>query len=181
MPFGSYQESPQLAFHNAARLMSQGAQMVKLEGGSWTAPIVRFLTERGIPVCAHLGFTPQSVNALGGYRVQGRDEAAARALKADAGQLVEAGAAMLLLEMIPAALAQELTNATPVPVIGIGAGSGCSGQVLVLHDMLGLTQGTAFRFVRNFLDGSASIDLAVRQYVADVKSGRFPDNTLHGF
>jgi 3-methyl-2-oxobutanoate hydroxymethyltransferase len=181
MPFGSYQESPELALRNAARLMRQGAQMVKLEGGSWTAPIVRFLADRGVAVCAHLGFTPQSVNALGGYRVQGRDEAAARALKADAGELVRAGAVMVLLEMVPAALAQELTNATPVPVIGIGAGSGCSGQVLVLHDMLGLTPGTPFRFVRNFLEGSASIELAVRQYVTDVKSGRFPDNTLHGF
>src|SRR5216683_610636 len=181
MPFGSYQESADVAMRHAALLMQQGAQMVKLEGGGWTAPIVRFLVERGVPVCAHLGFTPQSVHALGGYRVQGRDEAAARVLRCHAEELAGAGAELLVLEMVPAALARDLTKTLPIPVIGIGAGAGCSGQVLVLHDMLGVTGGEPLRFVRNFLDGSASIELAVRQYVTDVKSGRFPDDKIHGF
>jgi 3-methyl-2-oxobutanoate hydroxymethyltransferase len=181
MPFGSYQESAEIAMRHAALLMQQGAQMVKLEGGGWTAPIVRFLVDRGVPVCAHLGFTPQSVHALGGYRVQGRDEAAARVLRCQAEELAGAGAELLVLEMVPAALARDLTKSLSIPVIGIGAGVGCSGQVLVLHDMLGLTGGEPLRFVRNFMDGSASIELAVRQYVADVKSGRFPDDALHGF
>jgi 3-methyl-2-oxobutanoate hydroxymethyltransferase len=181
MPFGSYQESAEVAMRHAALLMQQGAQMIKLEGGGWTAPIVRFLVDRGIPVCAHLGFTPQSVHALGGYRVQGRDEAAARVLRCHAEELAAAGAELLVLEMVPAAVASEVTKALSIPVIGIGAGAGCSGQVLVLHDMLGLTGGTPLRFVRNFLDGSTSIELAVRQYVADVKGGRFPDDALHAF
>ena len=181
MPFGSYQESAEVAMRHAALLMQQGAQMVKIEGGGWTAPVVRFLVDRGIPVCAHLGFTPQSVHALGGYRVQGRDEAAARTLHCHAEELAAAGADLLVLEMVPAALARDLTKTLPIPVIGIGAGVGCSGQVLVLHDMLGVTGGEPLRFVRNFMDGSASIELAVRQYVTDVKNGRFPDDALHGF
>jgi 3-methyl-2-oxobutanoate hydroxymethyltransferase len=181
MPFGSYQESADVAMRHAARLMQQGAQMVKLEGGGWTAPTVRFLVDRGVPVCAHLGFTPQSVHALGGYRVQGRDEAAARTLRCHAEELAAAGAELLVLEMVPATVARDLTQSLSIPVIGIGAGVGCSGQVLVLHDMLGVTGGEPLRFVRNFLDGSASIELAVRQYVTDVKGGRFPDDALHGF
>jgi 3-methyl-2-oxobutanoate hydroxymethyltransferase len=155
--------------------------MVKLEGGGWTAPIVRQLAERGIPVCAHLGFTPQSVHALGGYRVQGRDARAASVLYTHAEELAAAGAGLLVLEMVPADLARDITKKLPVPVIGIGAGVGCSGQVLVLHDMLGLTRGTAPRFVRNFLEGQASIEAAVRQYVLDVKASKFPDDTVHGF
>jgi len=181
MPFGSYQESADVAMRHAVLLMQEGAQMVKLEGGGWTAPTVRFLVERGVPVCAHLGFTPQSVHALGGYRVQGRDEAAARTLRCQAEELAAAGAELLVLEMVPAALARDLTQTLSIPTIGIGAGVGCSGQVLVLHDMLGVTGGEPLRFVRNFLDGSASIAQAVRQYVADVKGGRFPDDALHGF
>jgi 3-methyl-2-oxobutanoate hydroxymethyltransferase len=181
MPFGSYQESAEVAMRHATRLMQAGAQMIKLEGGGWTAPIVRFLVDRGVPVCAHLGFTPQSVHALGGYRVQGRDEAAARVLRRHAEELAAAGAELLVLEMVPAAVARELTTTLSIPVIGIGAGVGCSGQVLVLHDMLGLTGGEPLRFVRNFLDGNASVALAVRQYVTDVKDGRFPVDALHGF
>jgi 3-methyl-2-oxobutanoate hydroxymethyltransferase len=181
MPFGSYQESTEQAMRNATLLMQQGAHMVKIEGGGWTAPIVRFLVDRGIPVCAHLGFTPQSVHALGGYRVQGRDEAAARVLCRQAEELAAAGAELLVVEMVPAAVARDLTNSLSIPVIGIGAGVGCSGQVLVLHDMLGLKSGEPLRFVRNFMDGSTSIEHAVRQYVADVKGGRFPDDALHGF
>src|ERR1700724_1329827 len=147
MPFGSYQESAEVAMRHAALLMQQGAQMVKLEGGGWTAPIVRFLVDRGVPICAHLGFTPQSVHALGGYRVQGRGEAAAEVLRRHAQEMAEAGAAMLVLEMVPAALPRELTKTLPIPTIGIGAGAGCSGQVLVLYDMLGLTGGEPLRFV----------------------------------
>ena len=181
MPFGSYQESAEVAMRHAALLMQRGAHMVKLEGGGWTAPIVRFLVDRGIPVCAHLGFTPQSVHALGGYRVQGRNETAAAVLRRHAEELAAAGAALLVLEMVPAVAASDLTKALPIPVIGIGAGVGCSGQVLVLHDMLGLTGGQPLKFVRNFLDGSASIEIAVRKYVSEVKAGRFPDDALHGF
>jgi len=181
LPFGSYQESAEVAMRNAALLMEQGAHMVKLEGGGWTAPIVRFLVDRGVPICAHLGFTPQSVHALGGYRVQGRGEAAAEVLRRHAQEMAEAGAAMLVLEMVPAALAGELTKTLPIPTIGIGAGAGCSGQVLVLYDMLGLTGGEPLRFVRNFLDGSAGIGAAAQKYVADVKAGRFPDDAIHSF
>ena len=181
MPFGSYQETAEAAMRNAALLMQQGAHMVKLEGGGWTAPIVRFLVDRGIPVCAHLGFTPQSVHALGGYRVQGRNEPAAALLRRHAEELAASGAELLVLEMVPAALARDLTKALPIPVIGIGAGAGCSGQVLVLHDMLGVTGGEPLRFVRNFMDGGDKIESAVRKYVAEVKAGRFPDDALHSF
>ncbi len=180
MPFASYQESPQQAWREAARLMQVGAHMVKLEAGSWTVPIVSFLAERGIPVCAHVGFTPQSVHALGGYRIQGRDAAATHKLQSLAEELVIAGAEMLLIELIPAVVARELTLRLKVPVIGIGAGRDCSGQVLVLHDLLGITAKVP-RFVRNFLDGNVSIAAAVSEFVADVKAGRFPDNTLHGY
>jgi 3-methyl-2-oxobutanoate hydroxymethyltransferase len=181
LPFGSYQESAETAMRNSVLLMQEGAHMVKLEGGGWTAPIVRFLVERGVPVCAHLGFTPQSVHALGGYRVQGRNEAAADTLLRHAEELASAGADLLVLEMVPADVALNLTKALPIPTIGIGAGSGCSGQVLVLHDMLGLTAGKPMRFVRNFMDGNAGIELAVRKYVTDVKGGRFPDDAIHAF
>jgi 3-methyl-2-oxobutanoate hydroxymethyltransferase len=181
MPFGTYQESAETAMRHATVLMQNGAHMIKLEGGGWTAPVVRFLVDRGVPVCAHLGFTPQSEHALGGKRVQGRDESAAGVLRRHAEELAAAGATMLVLEMVPAVLARELTQLLPIPTIGIGAGVGCSGQVLVLYDMLGATGGAPLRFVRNFLDGNATLELAVRQYVGDVKSSRFPDDALHGF
>lgn len=181
MPFGSYQESSSQALHNATLLMQAGAHMVKLEGGGWTAPLVRLLVERGIPVCAHLGFTPQSVHALGGYRIQGREEAAAATLQAHAEELAAAGARMLVLELVPAVVARELTAKLSIPVIGIGAGSGCSGQVLVLHDMLDVTRGKLPRFVRNFMEGGRSVQDAVRLYIRDVKSGAFPDDNLHGY
>jgi 3-methyl-2-oxobutanoate hydroxymethyltransferase len=174
MPFGSYQASPIAAYENAARLMQAGAQMVKLEGGAWLAPTVRRLTTRGIPVCAHLGLTPQSIHSLGGYRVQGRTEAAAAQLKRDALALQEAGAGMLVLELVPAALAAEVTHSLAVPTIGIGAGADCSGQVLVLHDMLDVYPGRRPRFVRNFMDGAPSIRAAIEAYVAAVKSRAFP-------
>ncbi len=181
LPFGSYQESKEQALRSATALMQAGAQMVKLEGGGWTAPTVGFLVERGIPVCAHLGLTPQTVHALGGYRIQGRDDEAAAVLKQHARELVDAGAAMLVLELIPSALARDITAASPIPVIGIGAGVDCSGQVLVLHDMLNLTAGKLPRFVRNFMQGSASAGDAVRRYVAAVKDKSFPDPELHTY
>ena len=179
LPFASYHASAEQAVQSAARLMQAGAQMVKLEGGGWTVPLVRLLVERCMPVCAHLGLTPQSVHALGGWRVQGRTEAAAARLRREAVDLAEAGAEMLVIELVPAALARELSATLPIPVIGIGAGAGCGGQVLVLHDMLGVSRGKPPRFVRDFLQGSPGIEAAVRQYVADVKSGVFPDDRVH--
>ncbi|HXS32077.1 MAG TPA: 3-methyl-2-oxobutanoate hydroxymethyltransferase, partial [Steroidobacteraceae bacterium] len=181
LPFGSYQQGPAQALASATMLMQAGAQMVKLEGGGWTAETVRFLVERGIPVCAHLGLTPQSVHALGGYRIQGRNDEAAATLLRHARELADAGAAMLVLELMPAAVAKQITDALDIPVIGIGAGVACSGQVLVLHDMLGITQGRLPRFVRNFMEGSAGIGDAITRYVADVKARRFPDDSLHGY
>lgn len=190
MPFGSYEASPQQAFESAAVLMRAGAQMVKIEGGGDIAHTVRFLVDRGIPVCGHLGLTPQRVHALGGFRIQGRDEAAAAQLKADAAALAQAGAAMLVLELVPSALAREITQAHPeMMTIGIGAGAGTTGQVLVLHDLLGLTSGKRPRFVRDFTrePGSAadapglSVAQALRRYVVDVKAGRFPDEAVHGY
>jgi 3-methyl-2-oxobutanoate hydroxymethyltransferase len=175
MPWGSYQESPAQAMRNASTLMAAGAQMVKLEGGEIMAETVAFLVARGAPVCAHIGLTPQSVHQIGGYRVQGRSESDAQRLKREAWALQEAGAAMIVLEMVPAALATEITaSLTTMATIGIGAGAGCAGQVLVLHDMLGVYPGKRPRFVRNFMDGAASIDEAVTRYVAQVKDGSFP-------
>ena len=174
MSFGSYQASPEQAYENAARLMAAGAQMVKLEGGEWLAPTVEFLVERGIPVCGHLGLQPQSVHRLGGYKAQGKTEASARALREGARRLADAGVALLVFEMIPADLAASLTAELTVPTIGIGAGPGCSGQVLVLYDMLGIYPGKPARFVRNFMNGSNSIEAAVAAYVRAVKEGSFP-------
>lgn len=181
LPFGTYEAGPDQALRSSAVLLQAGAQMVKLEGG-WTVETVHFLVERGIPVCAHLGLTPQSANALGGYRVQGRDEPSAQVLEHQARELAEAGAAMLVLELVPAALARRVQQRNPtLIVIGIGAGAGLAGQVLVLHDMLGVTQGKLPRFVRNFMAEGGSIEDAVRRYVAAVKDGRFPDETVHGY
>lgn len=174
LPFGSYQASPAQAFEAAAQLMAAGAHCVKLEGGAVMVDTVAFLSARGIPVCAHLGLLPQSVNTLGGYKVQGKSEPAARQLLADALALQQAGAGMIVLEAIPAALAAEVTQALHIPTIGIGAGPDCSGQVLVLHDMLGVTAGKPPRFVRNFMMGADSVQTAVSAYVKAVKSGEFP-------
>jgi 3-methyl-2-oxobutanoate hydroxymethyltransferase len=193
LPFGTYEASPEQAFASAAALMRAGAQMVKLEGGGYTAETVRFLTERGIPVCAHLGLTPQRVHAIGGYRVQGRDDAAAKVLLDDATALAQAGAAFLVLELVPSTVARHISSELPqLMTIGIGAGAGTTGQVLVLHDLLGLTGGTGGkrpRFVRDFtrVPGSAadapglSISQAVAAYVAAVKDGSFPDEAVHGY
>ncbi|MBY0557362.1 MAG: 3-methyl-2-oxobutanoate hydroxymethyltransferase [Burkholderiaceae bacterium] len=173
MPFGSY-ATPQAAFDNAVKLMQAGAHMVKLEGGAWLAETVRFLTERSVPVCAHLGLTPQSVHQLGGYKVQGKTLESADLLKADALALQAAGASLLVLEAIPTALGKETTDLLAIPTIGIGAGPDCSGQVLVMHDLLGVFPGRKARFVKNFMDGQTSIDAAISAYVSAVKDGSFP-------
>ena len=180
MPFGTFQVSPQEAFVHAEKLMVAGAQMVKLEGGAVMVETVRFLTERGIPVCGHIGLTPQSVNQLGGYRVQGKDSAAAQKILEDAIVLEQAGAGMIVLEAVPALLAAEITAALSIPTIGIGAGAECSGQVLVLHDMLDIYPGKKPRFVKNYMQGTASIADAVARYVREVKAGEFPGKE-HGF
>jgi 3-methyl-2-oxobutanoate hydroxymethyltransferase len=174
LPFGSYQASPQQAFKSAVRLMAAGAHMVKIEGGLEMADTVDFLTSRGVPVWAHIGLQPQSVNQLGGYRVQGRTADAETRILAEARALEDAGAGMLLLEAIPARLGKAVTAAAHVPTIGIGAGPDCSGQVLVLHDMLEVFPGKKARFVKNFMQGAPSIADAVRNYVSEVKARRFP-------
>ncbi len=181
LPFGSYHASVAQGIDSAVRLMQAGAHMVKLEGGGWTVPLAAALVERGIPVCGHLGLTPQSVHALGGWRVQGRDDRAAARLRQESRELADAGVAMMVLELMPSALGAELAEALPMPLIGIGAGPGTAGQVLVLHDMLGLTGGRVARFVRNFMAEGGSIADAVRRYVAAVKDGSFPDPALHGY
>ncbi len=175
MPFGTFQISPQEAFRNAAEIMAAGAQMVKIEGGRPMLETIAFLTERGIPVCGHLGLTPQSVHQLGGYKVQGKAEDDAQRLLDDARILEEAGAGMIVLEAIPASLASQVTAAAKVPTIGIGAGVDCHGQVLVLHDMLDVYPGKKAKFVKNFMKAAAgSIQDAVALYVAEVRSGKFP-------
>lgn len=181
LPFGSYQASREQALASATTLMQAGAHMVKLEGGGWTADTVRFLVERGIPVCAHLGLTPQSVHALGGWRIQGRDDAGAAVLHQHARELADAGATMLVLELMPGAVAASITQALRIPTIGIGAGPQCSGQVLVLHDMLGLAPGKPPRFVRDFAAGANGIGHAARRFVDAVKNATFPDPELHGY
>ena len=182
LPFGSYHESKEQALRSAAVLMQAGAHMVKLEGGGWTLDTVRFLVERGIPVCGHLGLTPQTVHALGGYRVQGKTEESAALLRREASALQDAGASLLVLEMVPTTLALEITQLlTHCPTIGIGAGNGTSGQVLVLHDMLGMNLGKMARFVHNFLDGAAGVRGAMQAYVRAVKNGSFPDNAIHAW
>ncbi len=182
LPFGSYHESREQALRSATVLMQAGAHMVKLEGGGWTAEVVHFLVERGIPVCAHLGLTPQTVHALGGYRVQGKGEEAATTLKRHAHELQDAGAAMLVLEMVPAALSAELTRELDrCATIGIGAGAGTAGQVLVMHDMLGVNLGKMPRFVRNFMEGAPSVREAMAAYVQAVKGGHFPVDAQHGW
>jgi len=182
LPFGSYQASRDEALRSAIVLMQAGAQMVKLEGGGWTTDTVHFLVERGIPVCAHLGLTPQTVHALGGYRVQGRNDDGAKQLTAHALELQDAGASMVVLEMVPAALSTQLTQQLPsCHTIGIGAGNGTAGQVLVMPDMLGVNLGKTPKFVRNFLHGQHSVQDAFSAYVAAVKDGSFPDNAQHAW
>ena len=174
MPFMSY-ASVERAYEGAARLMGEGgAAMVKLEGTGWVADVVARLAERDVPVCAHIGLTPQSVHKLGGYKVQGRDEAQAEHLLQEARRLEQAGAELIVLECIPAALAARLTAELSIPTIGIGAGVHCDGQVLVLHDLLGVTPGKRPRFTKDFLAGRGSVREALAAYAAAVRSGEFP-------
>lgn len=173
LPFMSYHDHAS-AMHSAGAVMRSGAQMVKLEGGAVHAGTVAALVANGVPVCAHLGLTPQHVHQLGGYRVQGRDEGPAQRLKAEAKLLAEAGAGMLVLECVPAPLAAEVARALSIPVIGIGAGNEVDGQVLVLYDMLGISPGRAPKFVHDFLAESGDVRGAIEAYAAAVREGRFP-------
>lgn len=174
MPFATAQISPEQAFKNAAQLMSAGAHMVKIEGGRIMADTIQHLVQRSIPVCAHIGLTPQSIHQLSGYKVQGKTEDDARLLQEDALILQEAGADLIVLEAIPAALAKDITQALTIPTIGIGAGPDCSAQVLVLHDLLGVYTDKKIKFVKNFMTSSNSIQDAVSNYVEEVKTGVFP-------
>ncbi|GAB3483800.1 3-methyl-2-oxobutanoate hydroxymethyltransferase [Azotobacter salinestris] len=180
LPFMAYATLDQ-ALESSAQVMRAGAHMVKLEGGAWLCETVTRLAENGIPTCVHLGLTPQSVNLFGGYKVQGRDEGRAQQLRADAEALERAGAAMLLLECVPSPLAEQITRAAGVPVIGIGAGAATDGQVLVMHDMLGLSlSGRTPKFVKNFMAGQDNIQAAFAAYANAVKQGEFP-TAEHGF
>ncbi len=179
LPFMSY-ATPEQAMLNAGILMQAGAHIIKIEGGAWLAESITLLADRGVPVCAHLGLTPQAVNRLGGYRVQGRDETSARQMLDDAILLEQAGASMLLLECVPSQLAGEISRAVSIPVIGIGAGQQTDAQVLVLHDMLGITPGRKPRFVKNFMSDADSIAGALQSYGDQVRAGTFPADE-HGF
>ncbi|SBS37373.1 3-methyl-2-oxobutanoate hydroxymethyltransferase [Marinomonas spartinae] len=179
MPFMSYSD-PKQALDNAAKLMQAGAHMVKLEGGSWLAETIQLLSQRGIPVCAHLGLTPQSVHKFGGYRVQGKGQEAADLLLADSLALVEAGADLFVYECIPTELGKALTETVPVPTIGIGAGHHTDGQVLVMHDMLGVNLGHTPKFVKNFLINGRNVTQAFEAFVQEVKDVTFP-GPEHGF
>ena len=173
LPFMSY-ATPEQTFVNAAELVRSGANMVKVEGGRWLAESVRLLTERAVPVCGHLGLTPQSVNIFGGYKIQGRDADAAQAILDDALALEAAGIQMLVLECVPVNLAQRITEALVIPVIGIGAGNVTDGQILVMHDAFGITGGHIPKFAKNFLAEAGDVRAAVRQYIAEVESGQYP-------
>jgi 3-methyl-2-oxobutanoate hydroxymethyltransferase len=181
MPFQSC-ATPLRALESAVPMLAEGgASMVKIEGAGAMIETIQFLTARDIPVCAHLGLTPQSVLKLGGYKVQGREQAAAARLLSDAAAVAEAGAELLVLECVPSALAAEVTASLQIPTIGIGAGPGCDGQILVLHDMLGINSGHRRpRFVRNFLEGNDSIAAAVQAYAKAVRDGSFP-GPEHGY
>ena len=179
LPFASYGD-PVQALDSAAELMRAGADMVKLEGGDWQIDIIQYLVERSVPVCAHLGLLPQSVHILGGYKVQGKSKDAASLMLEQAISCEQAGAQMIVLEAIPSLLGKLITESLSIPTIGIGAGVNCSGQVLVLQDMLGISPGKPPKFVKNFMDGHASIEAAVKAYVREVKSGKFP-GPEHGF
>jgi 3-methyl-2-oxobutanoate hydroxymethyltransferase len=176
LPFLTYQVTKEEAIRNAGRAMAEtGCHAVKLEGGVHIAPTVHALVDVGIPVMGHIGLTPQSVHALGGYRVQGRDEVTAQRLKNDATALEEAGAFAVVLELVPAPLAGEITKALTVPTIGIGAGPACDGQVLVLHDMLGLNDRFSAKFVKQYATLAESVRTAVKAFSAEVRDGRYPD------
>ncbi|MDF5166243.1 3-methyl-2-oxobutanoate hydroxymethyltransferase [Vibrio parahaemolyticus] len=175
MPFMSY-ATPEQACENAAKLMRAGANMVKIEGGDWLVDTVKMLTERAVPVCAHLGLTPQSVNIFGGYKIQGRDQEKADRMVKDALALQEAGAQIVLLECVPAELAERITKVLDVPVIGIGAGNVTDGQILVMHDMFGISANYMPKFSKNFLAETGDMRKAVAKYIEDVANGVFPDD-----
>jgi len=179
LPFGSYQESPSQALRTAVRFLQVGAQAVKLEGGARVVPQVQLMVESGIPVMGHLGLTPQSVNVLGGYRVQGRGEAGDR-LVADALALQEAGAFAVVLEVVPTDLAERVTKELAVPTIGIGAGAACDAQVLVWTDMAGLTPGPGPKFLKRYADVRGVLSTAAQAYADDVREGRYPA-AEHGY
>ncbi len=175
MPFGSYQESPQQAFHSAARILAEtGAQAVKLEGGAIMAPTIAFLVERGVPVMGHVGLMPQSVNGLGGFRAQGRTQAEETRILADAVAVADAGAFSLVVEGTFEAVARQVTERVAIPTIGIGASPACDGQVLVTEDMLGLSGGTLPKFVKRFADLNVAVEAAVKSYATDVRARTFP-------
>lgn len=175
MPFMSY-TTPEQACENAAKLMRAGANMVKIEGGDWLVDTVKMLTERSVPVCAHLGLTPQAVNIFGGYKIQGRDQEKADRMVKDALALQEAGAQIVLLECVPAELAERITQVLDVPVIGIGAGNVTDGQILVMHDMFGISANYMPKFSKNFLAETGDMRKAVTKYIEDVANGVFPDD-----
>jgi len=189
MPIGSYEQDNEAAYKNALWLVKSGAHIVKFEGGGKRVETARYLVERGIPVCAHLGFTPQSVNQLGGYKIQGKTEESAEQILNDAKAMSDAGVSFVLLEMVPAALAKKITEGISAPTIGIGAGVHCSGQVLVIQDLLGIYTGAASkdpkdfkapRFAKNFLIETNSVQQAVKNYVQEVKNETFP-NVEHSY
>ena len=180
LPFASYGD-PIQALESAALLMRAGADMVKLEGGGeWQVNTIQYLVERNVSVCAHLGLLPQSIHVLGGYKVQGKSKDAAALMLEQALDCQEAGAQMVVLEAIPSSLGEKISAALDIPTIGIGAGPDCSGQVLVLQDMLGISPGKPPKFVKNFMDGHHSVEAAIKAYVREVKSGKFPSSE-HGF
>jgi 3-methyl-2-oxobutanoate hydroxymethyltransferase len=173
LPFMAY-ATPEQALSNCAKVMQAGAAMVKLEGGHWLMPTVKMLTERGIPVCAHIGLTPQSVHVFGGFKIQGRDEDNAKRILDEAKGFEAAGAQLLVLECIPAALAKAVTEAVRIPVIGIGAGKDTDGQILVMHDVLGISSGYIPKFSKNYLKQTGDIRAAISAYIEEVQQGLFP-------
>lgn len=173
MPFMSY-ATPEQTYQNAARLMAAGARMVKMEGGDWLCDSIRHLTRNGVPVCGHLGLTPQSVHVFGGFKVQGRDEFQAQEIYRQALELQAAGIQLLVLECVPTALAERITKALRIPVIGIGAGPATDGQILVMHDAFGVTSGYVPKFTKNFLAETGDVRAAIRLYVQQVSEGSFP-------
>lgn len=179
MPFMSY-ASPQQTYQNAAKLMSAGASMVKLEGGDWLVDTIQGLNLRGVPVCGHLGLTPQSVHVFGGFKVQGRDDLQAEQLLEQAQALDHAGVQMLVLECVPSSLADKISQAVSIPVIGIGAGAKTDGQILVMHDMFGISANYMPKFSKNYLADSGDMRIAVKEYIEEVKSGAFPSEQ-HSF
>ena len=179
MPFMSY-ATPELAYQNAAQLMSAGASMVKLEGGSWLLETIQGLNQRGVPVCGHLGLTPQSVHVFGGFKVQGREDLQAEQIIEHARELAQAGIQLLVLECVPSGLAEKISDSLSIPVIGIGAGNMTDGQILVMHDMFGISANYMPKFSKNYLQQSGDMRSAVNDYIREVQDGSFP-SAEHSF